>query len=524
MWIDVLALGDVVEVDQAGVQPLVVRVLGGELGLDLLVLDDAVLVGVDQEHPARLEPALAHDRGGVEVEHADLGGEHDQAVVGDPVAGGAQAVAVEDRADLGAVGEHHAGGAVPRLHQRGVELVERAPACVHLGVVLPRLRDHHQHRVRQRPAAHVQQLEHLVERRRVGRARRADREQPVEVAGDQVGGQQRLAGPHPVAVAHHRVDLAVVGDEAERVGQRPAREGVGGEARVHHGQRRGHPLVDQVGEEVVELVGGQHALVDQGARRQRREVDVGSPARRACAGRTPSRSRAMPEIRRPRTGDEHLGEGRHHAARGGAELVGVDGDVAPAEHGEALLGGDLLDPAAGLGGLVGVGGEEAGADGVRVLRRQLEVDHRAQERVGDLDEDAGAVAGVGLGAGGAAVVEVAQRGQRLRHDVVAGLAGERRHERHPARVVLVAGVVEPLGRRERVVCAHGGRLPSSSADRGRLRLATVRRAGGRGRHWPREGHSNNFATAPGVTRSKRGQGALTPTCQHSACGEGPSDR
>ena len=92
---DVLALGDVVEVDQAGVQPLVVQVLGGEPGLDLLVLDDPVLVGVDEEHPARLQPALADDRGGVEVEDADLGGEDDQAVVGHPVARRAQAVAVE---------------------------------------------------------------------------------------------------------------------------------------------------------------------------------------------------------------------------------------------------------------------------------------------------------------------------------------------------------------------------------------------------------------------------------------------
>ena len=146
---DVLAVGDVVEVDQAGVQPLVVRVLGGQLGLDLLVLDDPVLVGVDEEHPARLQPALADDRGGVEVQDADLGGEDDQAVVGDPVARGTQAVAVEDRADLGAVGEDHAGRAVPRLHHRGVELVEGAALLVHLGVVLPRLRDHHQHRVRQ---------------------------------------------------------------------------------------------------------------------------------------------------------------------------------------------------------------------------------------------------------------------------------------------------------------------------------------------------------------------------------------
>ena len=60
----------------------------------------------------------------------------------------------------------------------------------------------------------------------------------------------------------------------------------------------------------------------------------------------------------------------------------------------------------------------------------------------------GAVAGVGLGARGTAVVEVAQRGERLRHDVVAGHAGQGRHERDATGVVLVAGVVEPLGRRE----------------------------------------------------------------------------
>ena len=53
-------------------------------------------------------------------------------------------------------------------------------------------------------------------------------------------------------------------------------------------------------------------------------------------------------------------------------------------------------------------------------RRELEVDDRPQEGVGDLHQDAGAVAGVDLGAGGAAVVEVAQGGERLDHDVVAG--------------------------------------------------------------------------------------------------------
>ena len=47
---------------------------------------------------------------------------------------------------------------------------------------------------------------------------------------------------------------------------------------------------------------------------------------------------------------------------------------------------------------------------------QLEVDDRAEELVRDLDQDAGAVAGVRLGAAGAAVLEAEQRGERLAHD------------------------------------------------------------------------------------------------------------
>ena len=463
---DVLAVGQVVEVDQAGVQPLVVRVLGRELGLDLVVLDDPVLVGVDQEHPARLEPALAGDRGGVEVEDADLGGEHHQAVVGDPVARGAQPVAVEHGADLGAVGEHHARRAVPRLHQRGVELVER-PGRVHLAartVVLARVVFSHASGIIISTACGSDRPPRWSSSRTSSNEAesdapgRADRVEPVEVAGDQVGVEQRLAGPHPVAVAHDGVDLAVVGDEPERVGQRPARERVGREPRVDHGQRRGHPLVDQVGVEVVELLGGEHALVDQGARRERREVRVGlvlDPLAQAVG--LPLQGHAADPGAGTR--DEELGEGRHHAAGGRAEHVGLGRDVAPAQDREVLLGGELLDATAGLGDRVGVAGQERGADGVRPVVGQVEVDDGAQERVGHLQQDPGAVTGVGLGAGGAAVVEVAQRGAGLGHDVVAGLARQRRDEGDTAGVVLVARVVEALGGWERV---RHGILPSSS--------------------------------------------------------------
>ena len=69
---DVLALGQIDELGHALLEPLGVRVLGGERALDLLVVDDATLGGVDQEHLAGLQAALGDDLGGVDVDHADL--------------------------------------------------------------------------------------------------------------------------------------------------------------------------------------------------------------------------------------------------------------------------------------------------------------------------------------------------------------------------------------------------------------------------------------------------------------------
>ena len=176
----VFSVGQVVEPNHAIGQPFGVRVLGGELLLDLLVVDDATLASVDQEHLAGLQTALADDLGRIDLQHADFRSHDHEIVVGHPVAAGAQTVSVEYGTDHVTVGERDAGGPVPRLHHAGVELVERTPVGVHLVVVLPRLGDHHQHGVVERAAAEVQQLEHLVEPSRVGSARGADRERPVE--------------------------------------------------------------------------------------------------------------------------------------------------------------------------------------------------------------------------------------------------------------------------------------------------------------------------------------------------------
>ena len=458
---DVLAGREIGELDEALVQPLGVRVLGGEGGLDLLVVDDAPLGGVDEEHPPRLQPPLGDHLRRVDVDDADLGRHHDDVVVGDPVAARPQPVAVEHGADDGAVRERDAGRAVPRFHQRGVEAVERPLVGVHLVVVLPRRRDHHQHGVVDRTPGEVEQLEHLVEAGGVRRARGADRVRPVEV-GEQRARQHRLPRPHPVLVALHRVDLAVVGDVAVGVGQRPRRERVGGEAAVDQQQGALEALVGEVGEERRQLRSGQHPLVDERARGQRREVRGDLRLELVLDALAGDEHPAVEvDAARPAgIGEEQVLEAGHRHPRRRPEAIRLDGDGAPGDDLEPFLGDDGFDRRLGLLGGDGVGGQERQPDGVGARRRQLGIDHGAEEPVGHLDEDPGAVAGVGFGPGGAAVGEVGQGLEAGADQLMAARTLDVGHEGDAARVVFESRVVEAHRARN---CLH---RPRTSTDSG----------------------------------------------------------
>ncbi len=290
----------------------------------------------------------------------------------------------------------------------------------------------------------MQQLDHLVERGRVGLAGGDDREQPLEITGQQVALQQRLPGPHPVAVAHHGVDLAVVRDHPERVRQLPGRERVGGETGVDDRQRAGQPLVVQFGEDQLELLGGQHPLVDQGPAGQRGEIDADLVLHPAAQAVRQPLERDAHHRRRP-GGHEQLLEPRHGGPGHVAERARVGRHRPPAQDGQALLLGQQLDLGPGLGRVLVVDREEDVSDRVTARPGQVEAGLGPQESVRDLDQDAGAVTGAGIGAGRAAVIEVAQRLQALLDDGVAGLAGQGRDERDATGVVLEPGVVETLG-------------------------------------------------------------------------------
>ncbi len=410
-------------------QPVAVGMALGQISLDLVVGNEAALFEVDQQHLAGLQPPLGDDLVLGDLEHAHFGRHHDAIVLGDEIARRPQAVAVERCADLAAVGEGDRGGAVPRLHHRGVIFVEGAARLIHQGIAGPGFRNHHHHGVRQRVAALHQEFERVVETGGVGLALIGNRPQPGDVLAVQFRMHRGLPRRHPVDVAAQRVDFAVMGDHPVGMRQRPGREGVGREALMHQRQRALEIRLVQIGIILAELVGEEHALVDHGPARHRDRVIAGKAAIAALIDRL--RDRLAQDIEpaleiilglgRAVAADEHLHAGWLGRLDGFAERGIVGRHVAPAEQHQAfvldLVGDDALDDFAPRRLLR----HEQRADRVVAGLRQLEADLGGlarEERVRDLHQDAGAVAGARVGADGAAMFEVAENVDRVVDDLM----------------------------------------------------------------------------------------------------------
>ena len=143
----------VFQVDLSLVQPALVRLGAGQVRFQLIVIDDALLLKIDQQHLAGLQPPFFDDPFLRHRQHADFGAQDDDIVVGDDIACRTKPIAVERSADLAAVGKGDRRRPVPGLHQGGVVFVKGAAFGVHQRMPVPGLRDHDHHRMGQRVAA-----------------------------------------------------------------------------------------------------------------------------------------------------------------------------------------------------------------------------------------------------------------------------------------------------------------------------------------------------------------------------------
>ena len=153
---------------------------------------------------------------------------------------------------------------------------------------------------------------------------------------------------------------------------------------------------------------------------------------------------------RARRGHEELLNPWHGALGDQPQVAVVGRHRAPPEHLEPFLGGGVLDDRTGLRRVVPVGRQEDEADRIAAGLGQREpgrLGRGDEEAVRDLHQDAGAVAGVDLGARGAAVGQALQHGEAAVDDVVVRTPVEIGHHADATGVVLVCRVVEASGHR-----------------------------------------------------------------------------
>ena len=449
----------IVDVDEVLGQPAAVGLSGGELALDLLVRHDPAPGRVHQEDAPRMHPFLEENVLGRNVEHADLRRHDHQIVLRHVIPRRPEAVAVEHGADHRAVGEGDRRGPIPRLHQRRVVLVEGLDRRIHGRIARPRLGNHHEQGVGQGSPRHHEELQHVVEGRGVAAALADDRQNLAEVLPERVRAQEPLARPHPVDVAAQRVDFAVVRDVPIRVRQRPRRKRIRAEALVHERKRRLDVGIDEIRERRSDLVGGQHPFVDERLRREAREIERVSLDERQPVGRVlgaladdvqlalePHRIGGRDRGPGPFP-DEQLFDDRRGRDGRRPEPAQVGRDRTPPEHVLPFFTHDLLEEAADPIALAGVLRQEHQAGAVAAFGGQREPErggHLPEEPVGDLNQDARAVAGVGLAAAGAAVQQIDQQLQSALDDRMRAPPLDVGDEADAAGVMLVPRVVEAV--------------------------------------------------------------------------------
>ena len=216
-------------------------------------------------------------------------------------------------------------------------------------------------------------------------------------------------------------------------------------------QGRLRARVLEVGEVAAELRRGEHSLVDDGAGRAARDDRIGT----ALELEPPANhvELALEGVLVGRDGvagcDEELPDHRCGSTRGCADEGPVDRHVAPADEALALLLDEADEMLLELAAPSRVDRKEAHRDAVASGLRQRLVENGAEERVGQLEQDAGAVSRVRIGTRCAPVLQVLERLQRAFDRLVLRGRVEPRDERDTARIVLVVGGVEARLRRAR---------------------------------------------------------------------------
>ena len=397
--------------------------------MDGACVEEAAGAQVDGHDVPRAQPAAREDGLLGHVEDARLGSDQREAVRGHDAARRPQAVAVQGRAHHAPVREDDHGRTVPGLHHAGLVVEQVAHRGRQLAVGLPRGRDEQAQRVQEVAASVDEGGEGLVQAGGVA-ARRAH-----EGRG--------LARLHPDAVPLDGVDLAVVGEQPEGLGEGPGGIGVGAEALVEQGEGGRVGGMAQVRIEVGQVHGPHQGLVDEGAVAQGGDGEGVEPALEGARGGVATGG-VEPALElvvgvSGRTRHHELDDRGPRALSLAAQHVLAVGDGAPAAAAQPRRGeGGRGQPPRPLRPLLLARKEDEAhrevAGGGRAEAEGGEV--RFQDRVRDLGGHARAVSRPAVRVHRPPMAHAAQRGQGQGQHAGAGGSVQLGQEAHAAGVVL----------------------------------------------------------------------------------------
>ncbi len=158
---------------------------------------------------------------------------------------------------------------------------------------------------------------------------------------------------HPIDVPFDGVDFAVVADVAIRVGQRPGGESIGGEALVHQADRADTVRVRQFAVKVGDLGRQQQTFVNDGAGRERGDVEEALVAdlfrvghfRLGALHHDVQLAFELVLGHAAGLADEDLFDIRLGGTGDASDGVAVHGGITPAEYSEPFLDRDALQNA-----------------------------------------------------------------------------------------------------------------------------------------------------------------------------------
>ena len=321
--------------------------------------------------------------------------------------------------------------------------------------MVPRFGQQHGRGTRERTPVHDQELEHIVQNRGVGALAVDDGHHALKIVLQHGAVQVGFAGANPVDVALEGIDLAVVDDKAVGMCALPAGRGVGGVARVDERHGRLDGGVVEVDEEAAHLRGHKHALVHDGTRAHGAHVEDLVAQGKLGVGLLLDGAAAHVQATLEgiaggcvvRTAQEGLQDSRHTGAGRLAQVVRVDGHLAPKEQRHAGLGAALLKHAAGiLYALVVLREEQHGHAIVALCRQNLAalLGLFTEKVMRNLEQDAGAVAGVLLESRTAAVLQVDQNGQCVIQNLVMALTVDIGKRADATCIVVEFGAIKAL--------------------------------------------------------------------------------